>query len=74
MASSLRLLVQTTMLAAALPLAFVACGSKTGLLIDDTGTTGAVDGGLPLPTGDSGTTPANVPCKDGTFTLTPAEA
>ncbi len=62
------------LLAVAAPLAFIACGSKTGLLIDD-GTTATADAGFILPSGDdSGTITKNVPCTDGTFTLTPAQA
>ncbi len=61
-------------IAVAAPLAFVACGSKTGLLIDD-GTTASADAGFTLPTGDdSGPNPSNVPCMNGTFMLTAAEA
>lgn len=60
-------------LAVAAPLALIACGSKTGLLVDD-GTLATSDGGFTLPGDDSGTTTTNVPCKDGTFTLAPAQA
>jgi hypothetical protein len=71
MASSSHL--RAVLLAAALPIAFAACGSKTGLLIDDTSGTATADGGLQFPPSDASTLP-DIPCVDGTFTLTAAQA
>ena len=75
MTSRLRFLVPL----AAVVATTIACGSKTGLLIDgiasSSATPSGADGGVVVTTDpDAGTMMMNVPCMNGTFMLTPAQS